>query len=154
MNTANFINPESIKSFSTAAVAVITGFFAPLLPYVFLCTVFVLVDMFTAWRLGQRLSRSRGEGFRNAGKLSSRRFRRVVTTLSTIYLSLTLAALVQRILVDGSGFSFDCVRFVAGAVCFWQLLSVLENVSTCSDASWARSARKFLIDKTSRHIDL
>ena len=41
---------------------------------------------------------------------------------------------------------------VAGAVCFWQLLSILENESTCSDARWARVARRFLIDKARRHL--
>ena len=44
------------------------------------------------------------------------------------------------------------LRFCAGAVCFWQAVSVLENESSCSNASWARIARRFLIDKAARHL--
>ena len=46
----------------------------------------------------------------------------------------------------------DAVRIIAGAICFWQLLSILENESTCSTARWALLARKFLVDKAKRHL--
>lgn len=44
------------------------------------------------------------------------------------------------------------VQSLTGAVFFWQLMSILENESTCSDARWARIARRYLADKSKRHI--
>ena len=45
-------------------------------------------------------------------------------------------------------------NITAGAVCFWQLWSMLENESSCSDERWAKVLQKVLVDKTERHFDV
>lgn len=141
---------SAIKSTVCAWVGVVSGFYAPLMPYAELCTAFVVMDFFSAWQLGRRLHRRAGAG--QAGKLSSRRFGRTVATLFKTYVALGAAAGVQMLLVRSE--SFDAVRFTAGAICFWQLISILENESTCSEARWARIARRFLTDKAKRHMGI
>jgi len=122
----------------------------------------VLVDYFTARQLGRRLSRRSGARVdsRKSGapaRFSSVRFRSVISTLVRIYAALLLSAAIQSVVVEGMAFvptGFNCVKFVTGVVCFWQLMSILENESTCSDARWARTARRYLADKARRHFDL
>ena len=50
--------------------------------------------------------------------------------------------------------SFDVTKYVAALFCFIQLISVLENESSCNDAWWARALQKFLMDKSKRHFDM
>lgn len=50
--------------------------------------------------------------------------------------------------------SVDLTKIAAGAICFWQIWSILENESSCSDAKWAKIAQKILVDKTSRHLNI
>ena len=149
-----------LKIIATSAFALLSAMFAPVFPYAAVCTLFVGLDFVSAWQLGRRIRRSKLRHKRASapGKLSSRRFGRTVATLAKIYTALVAASLVQEVIVDGApaAMGFDCVKFTAAAVCFWQLVSILENESTCSDASWAKIARRFLADKTYRHtgIDL
>lgn len=111
----------------------------------------VLVDMVSAWQLGRRMRR---KGVASAaGRLSSRRFGRVVGTLAKCYGALAVAALMQKYVVEGMVEGFDAVRGLTGLICFWQLMSILENESTCSDARWAKVARRYLADKAKRHFN-
>ena len=69
----------------------LAAFLAPLAPYALLCTVMVLADVVSAWQLGRRMRR---KGVASAaGRLSSRRFGRVVGTLAKCYGALALAGL-------------------------------------------------------------
>lgn len=122
----------------------------PVMPHVALCTAMVLADTFTAWTLSRRVARAHPDHAAGAGKLQSRRLARTLATLAKIYALLLLAHAVDVVLMPP--FSVSALRFCAGAVCFWQTISVLENESSCSNASWARIARRFLIDKASRHL--
>ena len=105
----------------------------------------------SAWQLGRRMRR---KGVASAaGRLSSRRFGRVVGTLAKCYGALAVAALMQKYVVEGMVEGFDAVRGLTGLICFWQLMSILENESTCSDARWAKVARRYLADKAKRHFN-
>ena len=139
------------KEIATLIVSSVWGFCGPLMPYAALCSVMVVMDCVTAVQLGRRLRRQPGVGA-DAGKISSRRFGRTVATLVKCYVALGIASGVQTLLVQSD--NFDAVRFVASAICFWQLISILENESTCSEARWARIARKYLADKARRHTGL
>ena len=139
------------KQVITLVFSTLSGFFAPILPYAALCSAMVTLDFITAVQLGRRLRRRDGPAS-SAGKLSSRRFGRTVATLVKTYVALGIASAVQTLLVRTD--TFDAVRFTAAAICFWQLISVLENESTCSDARWARIARRYLADKARRHTGL
>ncbi len=137
------------KTALSALAGLATGLFEPVLAPAVLCTVMVSLDFVTALSLGRRLRRA---GRKVDSRLSSRRFGRFVSTLVRVYGALAVAAMAQRWVIAGAG-GFDAVRVTAGAICFWQLLSILENESTCSDARWARIARRYLVDKARRHLE-
>lgn len=130
-----------------AAVAV------PAFPYAALCTAMVCADVITAWTLGLRVRRRYGAlhtRVAQSGRIQSRHLARTLVTLAKVYALLLLASAVDIVLVaDGSQ---RTLRFCAGAVCFWQAVSVLENEASCSDSVWARIARRWLIDKARRHL--
>lgn len=146
----NFVLTAPWKAVFSAAIGAALSFAQELAAPATVCTVFVLLDTFTAVSLSRRLRR---KGMPAAGKVSSQRLGHTIATLCRIYLALLIAQMVQLWIVQGYG-GFNAVRFVAAAVCVWQLLSILENESTCSDAAWAKIARRFLIDKAKRHLDL
>lgn len=124
----------------------------PTLPYILICTLAVLFDCYTAWSLGRRVRRAHPERTRHAHKFLSHHAGKVIVTLLKVYALIVLAFLIQRHITDG--LPLDLTKVAAGAVCFWQLWSILENESSCNGAKWARAAQKILIDKTSRHFDI
>lgn len=119
-------------------------------PMFILTSAFVIADAFTAYRLQRRLSRA-GKLAEAEARFSSRRFGRVLTTLGRIVGLLLLAAMADHLVFKPMG--VESVRLVAGAVCFWQALSLLENEAAENNAPWAVHARRFIIDKARRYID-
>jgi hypothetical protein len=59
-----------------------------------------------------------------------------------------------------TGDLIDLAKVAAGAVCFWQLWSIIENETSCretDDEGWAKFLkviRKIFVDKTSRHFNV
>ena len=126
----------------------------PALPYVLICTIAILYDCYTAWSLERRIRTAYPDkAAKDAGKFQSRNFGRVVVTLIKSYSLIILAHLID-IYITGGLLPVDCAKMAAGAICFWQLWSILENESSCNGALWARIAQKILVDKTSRHLDI
>lgn len=125
----------------------------PTLPYLGICTLAIFYDCWTAWQLSRRVRRKHPERTRKGeGKFSSHHFGRVILTLLKAYALIALAFLMNKHITGGWG--ADLTKVAAGAVCFWQLWSILENESSCNGARWARMAQKILLDKTERHFDL
>ena len=122
----------------------------PTFPFILLCTIMVLGDVYTAWSLSRRVKRK----FPNAtdGKFKSIYFGRVFMTLIKIYVLIILASLIETYIFEGM--HIKLTNIAAGAVCFWQLWSMLENESSCSDERWAKVLQKVLVDKTARHFDV
>ena len=60
--------------------------------------------------------------------------------------------LMQRMITDKM--PVDLTKVAAGAICFWQLWSILENESSCNGSKWAKILQRVLVDKTSRHFDI
>ncbi len=144
----NILASPAAKTAASSLAGIVAGFIEPIVAPALLCTVMTFIDFGTALALGRRLRRA---GRPADPRLSSRRFGRVVMTLVRIYGALTVAAMANAWVVRGYA-GIDAVRIIAGAICFWQLLSILENESTCSTARWALLARKFLVDKAKRHL--
>lgn len=145
------MNHDLVNAFRTifaAAGGAILSVAAPVLPYASVCTLMVLADAATAWRLGRRAARA--TGIRRAAKLQSSRIGAMLSTLGRVYALLLLGRAVQQVIL-APDVSFNLVRALAAAVCLWQTLSMLENEASCSGAAWARIARRWLIDKTERH---
>ena len=122
----------------------------PTFPFILVCTLAVLADCLTAWSLSRRVKK-RFPGA-NDGKFKSNYAGRVFLTLIKIY---SLTILVH--LIDAMVFpeiALHLPQVVAGAVCFWQIWSMLENESSCNDAKWAKIAQRIMVDKTERHFDI
>ena len=122
----------------------------PTYPFILVCTLVVLADCYTAWSLSRRVKK-RFPGA-NDGKFKSNYAGRVFITLIKVY---SLTILVH--LIDAMVFpeiALHLPQVVAGAVCFWQIWSMLENESSCNDAKWAKIAQRIMVDKTERHFDI
>ena len=142
------MNVTNLRMVAAAVGGAVMNFVVPVVPYAALCTAMVLADVVTAYTLSRRVRRHYVA--QGAGLLKSRRLGRALVTLGKVYALLLIASGVDALLVPDGGWS--ALRFATGAVCLWQGVSVLENESSCSDAEWARIARKWLVDKARRHL--
>lgn len=133
-----------------AAVGALFALLEPTVPFILICTIAVLCDCYTAWALSRRVSK-KYPGV-NDGKFKSSYAGRVFVSLIKIYALVILAHLVDVYIFPD--WSLHLPNIAAGAVCFWQFWSMLENESSCNNAKWAKVAQKILIDKTQRHFDI
>lgn len=122
----------------------------PTFPFIFVCTLAVLADCYTAWSLSRRVKK-RFPGA-NDGKFKSHYAGRVFRTLIKVY-ALTVLVHLMDVMVFPE-VSLHLPQIVAGSVCFWQVWSMLENESSCNDAKWAIIAQRIMVDKTERHFDI
>ena len=123
----------------------------PTLPFILICSFAIFCDCYTAWRLDKRVKAKFGEKApKSSGKFLSSKAGRVIHTLIKVYALIILAYFINMYITSGLG--VDMTKVAAGAVCFWQLWSILENESSCNDATWAKVAQKVLVDKTERHL--
>lgn len=128
----------------------LVAIFEPTIPFAIVCTLAVMGDCYTAWALSRRVKQKHPGA--NDGKFKSNYAGRVFVTLIKIYSLLMLTHLIGvYIVVD---VDLRLPNIVAGAICFWQIWSMLENESSCNDAKWARIAQRILVDKTERHFDI
>lgn len=122
----------------------------PTIPFIVICTLAVLCDCYTAWALSRRVKKKFPGS--NDGKFKSHYAGRVFVTLIKVYALTVLAYLIDLYIFPD--LSFRLPNIVAGAVCFWQVWSMLENESSCNDARWAKIAQRVMVDKTERHFDI
>lgn len=122
----------------------------PTIPFIVICTLAVLCDCYTAWALSRRVKKKFPGS--NDGKFKSHYAGRVFVTLIKVYALTVLAYLIDLYIFPD--LSFRLPNIVAGAVCFWQVWSMLENESSCNDARWAKIAQRVMVDKTERHFDV
>lgn len=132
------------------AVSAIFAIVQPALPYLLICTGFVFLDCYSAWKLAQRVKKAHPR--RASGKLRSEKMRHVFVTLIEVYAVVLLVYFAQVHIADD--LPVNITKVVAGAVCGWQFWSYLENTASCNGAKWAKTARNILIDKTERHFDI
>lgn len=122
----------------------------PTFPFIVVCTIAVLMDCYTAWSLSKRVKKKFPGA--NDGKFKSHYAGRVFITLLKVYAVIVLAFLIDRYIFPD--FELILPNIISGAVCFWQMWSMLENESSCSDAKWAKAAQRIMVDKTERHFDI
>ena len=135
------------------SIGALVAILEPTLPYILICTVMILADCFTAWSLARRARKAFPDKISDEGwKFKSRHFGEVLVTLMKSWAMIVLAFLMQRHITDGM--PVDLTKIAAGAICFWQLWSILENESSCNGAKWAKTLQRILVDKTSRHFDI
>ena len=129
-------------------VGSIIAFLEPTFPFIIICTLAVFMDSYTAWALSKRVKK-KFPG-KNDGKFKSYYFGITFITLIKIYALIILAFLIESYIFERT--PIKLTNIVAGAVCFWQIWSMLENESSCNDSKWAKIAQKVMIDKTERHF--
>ena len=134
----------------SALAGMATAVFEIVAPMFVLSAAFVIADAFTAYRLQRRLAAS-GKMPWSEAKFSSARFGKILQTLGKIFCLILLAAMADHLVLNPLGIGM--VKFVAGAICFWQAISLLENEASHNEAKWAVHARRFLIDKARRYIN-
>lgn len=133
-----------------AAWGAICAFLAPMIPFVVICTLLIFADCYTAWDLSRRVKKKYpGQA---TGKFKSQEMGHVFATLIKVFAAIILASMAESIIFEGA--QIRLANIVAGAICFWQVWSILENESSCNDAKWAKVLQKIMIDKTERHFDI
>ena len=138
-----------LKPLLTALFGLASAVIENVTPMFILTTAFVAADTVTALRLQHRLVRA-GKLPPDKAGFSSVRFRRVLFTVARILGLLILTAMADHLVLKPLG--LEAMKIVAGAVCFWQAVSLLENEAAENDAPWAKHARRFLINKALRYI--
>lgn len=135
------------------AIGAILAILEPTLPYLIICTLMIFADCFTALQLSKRARKAHPERVSDDGKkFKSQHFGKVIMTVLKAWTLIIMAFLMQKHITDG--LPIDLTKVAAGAICFWQLWSMLENESSCNGSKWARMLQKILVDKTSRHFDI
>ena len=128
------------------------GLLEPTIPFAGLCIFAIILDCITAYRLGKRVKSLNKSTTVEEAKFRSKYARRMFYTLCIIY-----ACTVLGWLIDTKIYPFVdlyLANFISGGFCLVQLLSVLENESSCNNARWAKVLQKVLVNKAARHLDI
>ena len=115
----------SIKYLGGFITALICNAFLTIAPLAVLCFVLVIIDCITSWRLACRLKQ---QG-KSSGKFRSDKFGKAVIEMSIVIpVALLISFFVQLYIFEGSNFHLP--QITAGVICFWQIWSILENMSS------------------------
>lgn len=146
-------NLSEILRWGFTAIGAIVAIIEPTFPYLFICTIMILADCYTAWSLSKRAQKSHPDKVSKDGKkFKSHNFGKVIVTLLKAYALIIMAFMIQRYITDA--WPIDLTKVASGAICFWQLWSILENESSCNGAKWAKLLQRIVVDKTERHFDI
>lgn len=146
-----------MKEFLMKAGFSITGaivaYLEPTIPYLLACTLAIMVDCYTAWALGRRVKKKfPDKAKKDADKVSSSKLKKAGGALIRVYLIVILAHVLEVTIFEE--WHVFLPNIVAGAICFSQFLSILENESSCNDARWAQWLSKYFSDKAERHFNI
>lgn len=135
------------------AIGAMIAILEPTLPYLIICTIMIFADCFTAWQLSKRARKLHPERVSKDGKkFKSQHFGKVIMTVFKAWALICMAYLMERHITND--LPIDLTKVAAGAICFWQMWSILENESSCNGARWAKLVQKIVVDKTERHFDI
>lgn len=135
-----------------AGVGIVWCYIEPTLPFILICAFSVLTDCLTAWRLNRRIRKAYSKEVAD-GKLKSSHMFKMISDLVVVFLCIILAANVDEILLAHWG-GIHLANYVAAIFCLTQIVSILENESSCNGSTWAIYAQKILADKTARHLEI
>lgn len=131
------------------SVVAFATFLEPTYMLILVCFFAIVADCYTAWRLAVRLRR-KYPLHPNIGKFQSKKSKKVVDSMIQSLIVVILAYLIDEVIIIGVNLYLQ--YYAAGAVGIYNFISVLENISSESDANWAKFLQKFLINKAERHI--
>lgn len=149
MNIINSILSHASRSIAFIAGAVI-GVIEPAMPYMVICFFAIVLDMISAWRLSIRVKQKHNTG---DGKLKSLHVRKVFLDFMVICALIVLCYYIDKEIIVVIE-NLYLANVVAAGFALNQVLSILENESSCNGATWAKGLQKILVDKTSRHLGI
>jgi hypothetical protein len=141
---------ETIFKYLLAVAMAFVSFIEPTLNFFYGIVAVITLDCISAYNLNRRIKKK----FPNyvTGKLESKKALKVIYTIGKVYGVILIIWFIEKNIIKD--LSFDVTKYVAALFCFIELISVLENESSCNNAWWARLLQKVLMDKTKRHFDI
>lgn len=149
MDSTNILS--SIMRWALTMLSALWAVIEPSWPYLALCTAFVFLDVYSAFKLARRVHKAYPD--KATGKLRSEKMHKVIPTLIEIYAVVVMAYYTQIHIASG-WIPFDVAKVVCAGVCGYQLWSYIENTASCNGAKWAVWVSKLVVDKTHRHFDI
>ena len=141
-----------ISRFVLFVIGAVWGLLQPTIPFAGICLFAILIDCFTAYRLGKRAKKQTPKATTDDAKFKSEYARRMFYTLCIIYACTVLGWLIDTYMYPFM--DLYIANLISGGFCLVQLLSILENESSCNDARWAKVLQKVLVNKAARHLDI
>lgn len=124
----------------------------PSLMFFYVCVFAVALDCITAYRLNRRIRRTYSSDVAD-GKLKSSHMSKMVTDLAIVFACIVLAYQIDFNILGHLG-NLHLANYVAAIFCGVEIVSILENESSCNGKSWAKVLQQFLADKTIRHLNI
>jgi len=151
---------HNLYYYLSRAFSVIVGaiwcYVEPTVPFLAICMVAIAGDCYTAWRCNRRIAaRAKAKGKKPPinydGKLRSNKMFKMIGDLIEVMLCVVLAYYIDTRLLAHMG-NLYLAQYVSAIYCVVQFVSILENVSTCNNAKWAKVLQNVVADKTQRHL--
>lgn len=149
----------TLTRFLAAIIGLVWCTLEPSLNYIAVCFFALICDCYTAWRCNCRIYSRYREAIKKEprckidGKLKSKKMAKMVKDFSVLILAIFLATMVDTVILDFQN-PLHLANYLAAIYCGVQLVSILENESTCNGAPWARVMQKIVADKTERHFNV
>lgn len=128
----------------------IVAYIEPLEEVMYVVFATIVVDVATAYLLNRRVAH-KYKGVSH-GKIQSQRLRSLWKTMACISVIIFLLQGIDKYCFVYADLKLAYVA--AFGFCMIQVVSILENMSSCNDAKWAKLLQKILVDKTARHFDM
>jgi len=139
-----------IIKFIISLGAGILAILEPAIPFVLISFAFILWDCWTAFKLSKRIKLTNGL---STAKFQSRKAEKIIETSTNALIFIVLAMFVNDNVTKHYG-NLYLPNIASAIVIGVQLVSVLENISSCNDERWARWLQMIFTDKSTRHYDI
>ena len=139
-----------IFKYLLAVAMAFVSFIEPTLNFFFGIVAVITLDCISAYNLNRRIKKKYPNYV--TGKLESKKALKVIYTIGKVYGVILIIWFIEKNILED--LSFEITKYVTALFCFIQLISILENESSCNNAWWARTLQKILIDKSKRHFDV
>ena len=115
------------------------------------CIIAVVLDIIAAYGLGRRVHKKYPD--KADGKFKSEFKNRVLITLGILFLVIILSSYVDLLIFRNPDADI-ALRFSMGCFLFYEVWSILENVSSCNGKKWAKTLKKIMVNKAERHFNV
>lgn len=122
----------------------------PSVDYIVICVLLLLWDCYEAYKLNRRVKKKYPDS--SSGKFQSKKAWVVISNITRIFIAIILSAAIEQNILKNT--NIPLTQIVAGAICFIQVWSILENMSSCNDKPFARLCQRIMVDKTERHLNI